>query len=158
MRWIWQIKKYENSSQGQRLRSNVINFQSFLAFSMGHIPTKWHQFLPSSFGDFVRTDTQPDRQTPPRTIPICSRRAAINFMTRRVVYSFLSLETSLVAMWVCMNPVLPVEPETIALCSAVWRVYCCAVRSVSCRTANAETQLWADATVQSGVVCLAQPR
>jgi len=32
-------KKYENSCQGQRSRSNVTNFQPLLAFTMGHMPT-----------------------------------------------------------------------------------------------------------------------
>jgi len=30
---------------------------------MFHIPTKLHQFLMSSFRDFLRTDTQTDRRT-----------------------------------------------------------------------------------------------
>jgi len=41
-------------------RSNVTNFQTLLAFTMGHIPTKLHQFQTSSFRDFVRTDAQTD--------------------------------------------------------------------------------------------------
>jgi len=41
-------KKYENSSQGQRWRSNVTNFQSLLALTMAHIPTKLYRFLTSS--------------------------------------------------------------------------------------------------------------
>jgi len=55
--------KYENSSQSQKLRSNVTNLQSLLAFAMGHITTKLHQFLISSFRDFVQTDRRMDRQT-----------------------------------------------------------------------------------------------
>jgi len=55
-------KKYLNSSQNQRSRLNIINFQTLLAFTMGHIPTKLHQFLISSFRDFVRTDAQTDRR------------------------------------------------------------------------------------------------
>jgi len=35
-------KKIKNSSQGQRSRSNITNFQSLLAFLVGHIPTKLH--------------------------------------------------------------------------------------------------------------------
>jgi len=47
-------KKYENSSQGQRSRSNVTNFQS-------HLPS-YIDFRPVySSRDFVRTDTQPPR-------------------------------------------------------------------------------------------------
>jgi len=46
-------KKYEYSS---RSRSNVTKFQTLLAFTMGHIPTKLHQFLISSFQDSVQTD------------------------------------------------------------------------------------------------------
>jgi len=38
--------------------SNVTNFEPLLAFTMGHIPTKLHQFLFSSFRDFVWTDRQ----------------------------------------------------------------------------------------------------
>jgi len=34
------FKKYEDSSQGQRSRSNATNFQTLLAFTMWHIPTK----------------------------------------------------------------------------------------------------------------------
>jgi len=50
------IDKYENSYQGQRSRSNVTNFRSLLAFTVGHIPTKLHRFPTSSFRDFVQTD------------------------------------------------------------------------------------------------------
>jgi len=46
-------------------------FNHFLAFPMGHIPTKLHQFPTSSFQDFVRTGTQ----TLPKTIPARSMRA-----------------------------------------------------------------------------------
>jgi len=70
--------KIKNSSQGQSLRSNVTNFQSLLAFTMGHIPTKLHQFLTSSYRDFVRTDTAKDRQTPPKTIPARSMDTSNN--------------------------------------------------------------------------------
>jgi len=71
-------KKYENIPQGQR--SNVPTFNHF---TVGHIPTKLHQFLISIFRDFVRTsdrhtDTQTDTHTdaakfvlpylPPRSI------------------------------------------------------------------------------------------
>jgi len=44
--------------KNQFSRSNVNNFQTLLAFAMGHIHTKLHQFLISSFRDFVRTDTR----------------------------------------------------------------------------------------------------
>jgi len=40
--------------------SNVTNFQLLLAFIMGHISTKLHHFLLSSFRDFVRTVTYTD--------------------------------------------------------------------------------------------------
>jgi len=56
-----ELKKYDFSSQGQR--SNVTNFQTLLAFPMGYIPTKLHQFLTSSFWDFLQTDAQTHRQT-----------------------------------------------------------------------------------------------
>jgi len=58
-----EMKKYETNSQGQRSRSNVTNFQPRLAFTIGHIPTKLHQFLISSFRDFMRKVRQTDRQT-----------------------------------------------------------------------------------------------
>jgi len=47
---------------------------------MGHIPIKLHQFLNSSFRDFMRTDTHThtDTQTPPITIPTRSMRAGKN--------------------------------------------------------------------------------
>jgi len=45
---------------------------------MGHIPTKLHQFLISSFRDFVRTDTQ----TPAKTIPAHSMHAG-NYWLRQ---------------------------------------------------------------------------
>jgi len=73
-KYIARIEKYENSSQGQKSRSNVTDFQSLLAFTMVHIPTKLHRFLISSFRDFVRTH----RQTPPKTIPARSMRAYKN--------------------------------------------------------------------------------
>jgi len=44
-------EKYENSSQGQS--TNVTNFQTLPVFTLGHIPTKLHQFLISSLQDFV---------------------------------------------------------------------------------------------------------
>jgi len=56
------LEKYKNSSQGQRSRSNVINFQQLLAFTMRHILTKLHQFPTSSFRDFLRTDIQTHRR------------------------------------------------------------------------------------------------
>jgi len=53
-----ELEKYKNSSEGQRSESNITNLQSPLAFTMGHIPTKSHQFLISSFFlDSVQTDT-----------------------------------------------------------------------------------------------------
>jgi len=52
-----------------KTRSNFINFQPHLVFTMVHIPTKLHQSPISSFGDFLRTDAQTDAQTPPETIP-----------------------------------------------------------------------------------------
>jgi len=61
------IQKYENSSQGQRSRSNVTNFQTLLAFTMGHIPIKLHRFPTSSFREFLRTDAQMHRQTDSQT-------------------------------------------------------------------------------------------
>jgi len=45
-------KKYENSS-----RSNVTNFQPRLGFTMGHTPTKLHQFLTGRFCVDRQTDT-----------------------------------------------------------------------------------------------------
>jgi len=38
----------EKSSEGQRSRSNVINLQPHLAFTMGHTPTKLHRFPASN--------------------------------------------------------------------------------------------------------------
>jgi len=61
------------------LKVKVTNLQKLLACTTGHIRTKLHQFLISSFRDFVRTDT--DRQTPPKTIPVRSRRAGKNNKT-----------------------------------------------------------------------------
>jgi len=55
-----ELKKYKNSSQGQRSRSEVTNFEPLLAFSVGHISNELHQFLVSSFQDFMRTDPQTD--------------------------------------------------------------------------------------------------
>jgi len=40
----------------------VTNFESLLAFTIGHIPTKLHQFLISSFRDFVHTDRRTDKR------------------------------------------------------------------------------------------------
>jgi len=44
-------------------------------FTLGHIPTKLHQFLVSSFLDFLWTDTQRDALMLPKTIPVHSMRA-----------------------------------------------------------------------------------
>jgi len=44
-----EMEKYENSSQGQRSTSNVTNFQSLLAFTMGHIHIKLHRFPANTF-------------------------------------------------------------------------------------------------------------
>jgi len=57
-----EFEKYENGSQDHRSRSNVTNFQSLLAFTMGHIPTKLDQFVNSSFFRFC-ADVQTDRDT-----------------------------------------------------------------------------------------------
>jgi len=46
----------------QAQRSNATNFQSLLAFTMGHIPTKLHQFQISSFFMNLHKQTQRDRQ------------------------------------------------------------------------------------------------
>jgi len=64
-RWHVHCKwwKYENSSQGQKSRSYVTNFQPLLAFTVGHIFTKLHRFLISSFRDFLQTDRRTNRQT-----------------------------------------------------------------------------------------------
>jgi len=40
--------------------SNMPNIHPVLAFAVGHISTKLHQFLISSFRDFLQTDTQTD--------------------------------------------------------------------------------------------------
>jgi len=54
---------------------------------MVHIPTKLHQFLTSSFRDFMRTDRQKHThtQTPPKTIPARSIAGAQwrNYRSRR---------------------------------------------------------------------------
>jgi len=65
-----EMNKYENNSEGQR--SNVINFQTLIAFTVGHIPAKLYQFLISSYRDLVRevwTDRHTHTQTQPKTIP-----------------------------------------------------------------------------------------
>jgi len=64
-------KEYENSSQGQRSRSNVTILEPLLVFTMGHIPGKLRQFLICSFELLCG---QTDAQIPPKTIP-CSMRA-----------------------------------------------------------------------------------
>jgi len=66
---ITTTKTLKVKGQGQRSRSNVNNFRPLLAFSMGHIPTKLHRILTSSFRDVLLTDAQTHRQTPPKTIP-----------------------------------------------------------------------------------------
>jgi len=68
------MKKYENNSQGKKSKSNLANFQPPLAFTMAHILAKLHEFLISSFRDFVWTDrcTDADRQMPTKTIPTSS--------------------------------------------------------------------------------------
>jgi len=69
IRKVWrELEKYENSSQGQSSRSNVTNFQSLLAFTMGRMTTELHRFLIGSFQDFLRTDT--DVQTSLKTVPV----------------------------------------------------------------------------------------
>jgi len=62
------MQKYEKT-QGQR--SNVTNFQPLSAFTMAHIRTKLHQFLISSFRDFVQTGKQTNAA---KTTPACSMR------------------------------------------------------------------------------------
>jgi len=47
------LNRYEINSQGQRSRSNITNFQSLLAFIVGHVPTKLHRFPTSSFWNFA---------------------------------------------------------------------------------------------------------
>jgi len=69
-----EVAKYENSSQGQRSRSNVSNFQSLLALTMRHIPTKLRRFPTKRFRDFVRADAQTDkRQQKQYLLATCAR-------------------------------------------------------------------------------------
>jgi len=99
-------KKSDNSSQGQRSKSNVTNSQPLLAFTIGHIPTKLHQFLISSFQDFVRqkvlvlgewvlsgrTDTKtPLKTTPARSI-INPSRSFICHKTSRPTSSYMDTD------------------------------------------------------------------
>jgi len=51
--------------KGQRSRSNITNFHSLLALTVGHIPTKLHQLLISSSRDEIlcgHTHTHLDRR------------------------------------------------------------------------------------------------
>jgi len=70
-----EMKKYENSLQGQRSRSHVTNFQLLLEFTVWLIPTKLHQFLISSFRDFVRTDARRDREIDTAKNSTCSQHS-----------------------------------------------------------------------------------
>jgi len=60
MRYALQIK---NTERALKVKGQGRMFQPLLAFTMGHIPTKLHQFLISSFRNFVRTVTLTRRQT-----------------------------------------------------------------------------------------------
>jgi len=89
-RRISKLKMYENSFHSQRSRSNVTNFQPPLAFTMAHISTKLHQFLSSSFWDFVQTVTDTHAQTHKQTDTAqnntCSQHArAGNKVSRNIV-------------------------------------------------------------------------
>jgi len=53
-------------SYSQRSKSNVTTLEPLLAFTMGQIRMKLHQFLIISFRDFVQTDTETDKQMPPK--------------------------------------------------------------------------------------------
>jgi len=64
-------KKYENSSQVQRSRSNVIDFQPLLVFPRDILLPSYNDFQPVVFRDFVWTDTQ----MPSKTLPARSMRA-----------------------------------------------------------------------------------
>jgi len=83
----YSLNKYEDSSQGQRSRSNVTNFQTPLAFTMGHIFTTLHQLWSVAF---VIMCGQPQRQTDTQTLPKTtlarSVRAGDNVMRQQVTY------------------------------------------------------------------------
>jgi len=68
------IKNTKNGFQGQRSRSNVTIFQMLPALTVAPIPTKLHQFLISSFRDFVRRDRRAHTQTPPKN-NTCSQQS-----------------------------------------------------------------------------------
>jgi len=57
------IKDELKKNKSQKSRSNVTNFAPVLAFTMGHIPTKLHQFLTGIFQDIVQTDRRTDSKT-----------------------------------------------------------------------------------------------
>jgi len=69
-------KKYGNSSQGQRPRSHVTNFQPLSAFTVFHIPTKLHQFWSVVFEILCgQTNTQTHTHThtdAAKAILVCS--------------------------------------------------------------------------------------
>jgi len=74
--------------------SHVANFQPPLAFTMGHIPTKLHQFLTRNFWDFVRRDRRTHRQTPSKTTSACSMRAGAVFVSHNVSWCLAKVDCS----------------------------------------------------------------
>jgi len=67
------VERIRNSSQGQRSRSNITNFQTLLVFTMVRTPTKSHQFQMQQFLR-LSADRHTDRQTSAKTIPAGAQR------------------------------------------------------------------------------------
>jgi len=116
------VKKYENSSQGQRSRSNVTNFQGLLAVTTRHSPTTLHQFLACSFRDFTRTDTPTYRRRQKQYLLIaCIVHCSYSNCPNAVVEVVNNLRLPLINH----NPIITFNPKlTSALTGGIWGQRC----------------------------------
>jgi len=85
-------KKYEDSSQDQRSRKNVTNFQPLLAFPMRHISTKLHWFPTSSLR--FSANRQTDRHIDAAKNNICSQHAKRKTKMLRVIIRYKPISAS----------------------------------------------------------------
>jgi len=76
-----EVEKYEKSSQGQRSKSNVTNFQLLLAFTMTHMPVRSHQLLASFFIFYRLTDRQTDRHDQKQYLLLITLKGKVVILT-----------------------------------------------------------------------------
>jgi len=72
----------KNMKIALKVKGQISPIPTNSSIPMGHIPTKLHQFLISSFQDLMQTDTQ----SLPKTIPAHSMGTGTTFGVRMIAY------------------------------------------------------------------------